>query len=55
MDKIEKAEFILEQLRLCLDKKDLIKSQILSNKLSKKALADKELMVSFIQPFNARM
>lgn len=43
MDKIEKAEFILEQLRLCLDKKDIIKSQILSNKLSKKALADKDL------------
>mmetsp|Transcript_2316 Transcript_2316/g.3056 ORF Transcript_2316/g.3056 Transcript_2316/m.3056 type:complete len:444 (+) Transcript_2316:147-1478(+) len=43
MDKVEKTEFILEQMRLCLDKKDYIKAQILSKKISKKALADKDL------------
>jgi len=42
MDKLEKTEFILEQMRLVLDKKDFIKAQILSNKISKKALNEKE-------------
>lgn len=38
MDKFEKTEFILEQMRLCLDKGDFIKAQILSNKITKKVL-----------------
>lgn len=38
MDKYEKTDFILEQMRLCLEKKDFIKAQILSNKITRKAL-----------------
>jgi 26S proteasome regulatory subunit N5 len=44
MDKKEKTEFILEQMRLCLDKKDYIKAAILSKKVSSKTLNDAELM-----------
>jgi 26S proteasome regulatory subunit N5 len=43
MDKVEKTEFILEQIRLCLAKADFIKAGILSNKLSKKMLGDVEM------------
>jgi len=43
MDKKEKTEFILEQMRLCLEKNDYIRAQILSKKISNKALNDKEL------------
>jgi 26S proteasome regulatory subunit N5 len=42
MDRFEKTEFILEQVRLCLAKKDFIRAQILSNKISKKAINEKE-------------
>jgi len=42
MDKLEKTDFILEQMRLCLDKKDYIKAQIISNKISRKTLQDKD-------------
>jgi 26S proteasome regulatory subunit N5 len=42
MDKIEKTDFILEQMRLCLDKKDFIKAQIISNKISRKAIKEEE-------------
>jgi len=42
MDRSEKTEFILEQMRLCLEKKDYIKASILSNKISKKFLNDKD-------------
>ncbi len=45
MDRLEKTEFILEQVRLCLDKKDFIRAQILSNKISKKAINEKEFQV----------
>ena len=45
MDKTEKTDFILEQMRLCLAKKDYIRTQILSNKISKKLLNDKEFEV----------
>nr|CUU98493.1 hypothetical transcript [Hymenolepis microstoma] len=34
MEKREKVEFILEQMRLCLAKKDYIRTQILSRKIS---------------------
>jgi len=43
MDKKEKTEFILEQMRLCIDKKDFIKAGILSKKISNKLLNDPEL------------
>jgi len=43
MDKKEKTEFILEQMRLCIDKKDFIKAGILSKKISNKTLNDVEL------------
>lgn len=43
MDKIEKAEFVLEQIRLCIAKKDIIKANILSKKISSKSLADEEM------------
>jgi 26S proteasome regulatory subunit N5 len=45
MDKKEKAEFILEQMRLCIEKKDFIKAGILSKKISNKVLNDPELEV----------
>lgn len=36
MEKREKVEFILEQMRLCLAKHDFIRTQILSRKISRK-------------------
>jgi len=41
MDKEEKADFILEQVRLVLDKGDFVRAQILSNKINKKTLSEK--------------
>lgn len=41
MEKSEKADFILEQMRLCLDKQDFVRTQILSNKINKKTLNEK--------------
>lgn len=40
MEREEKTDFILEQVRLCLDKKDFIKAQILSNKILKRTLTE---------------
>ncbi|XP_065314683.1 26S proteasome non-ATPase regulatory subunit 12-like isoform X2 [Gordionus sp. m RMFG-2023] len=40
MDKREKFEFILEQMRLCLLNKDFLRMQIISRKISSKALHD---------------
>ena len=34
MEKNEKVDFILEQMRLCLAKKDYIRAQIISKKIS---------------------
>jgi hypothetical protein len=45
MDKLEKTDYILEQMRLCLDKQDYIKTQILSNKISRKMLGGNEFQV----------
>lgn len=42
MEKREKVEFILEQMRLCLAKQDLVRTQIMSKKISTKFFADKE-------------
>lgn len=36
MDRHEKVEFLLEQIRLCLAKKDYIRTQIISKKISVK-------------------
>lgn len=38
MEKREKTEFILEQIRLVLEKKDYVRAQILANKVGKKVL-----------------
>jgi 26S proteasome regulatory subunit N5 len=43
MEKKEKTEFILEQMRLCIAKKDYIKTGILSKKISNKMLNDPDL------------
>jgi len=40
MEKREKIEFILEQMRLCLAKKDAIRAQIISKKISSKSFLD---------------
>ena len=40
MKKKEKTEFILEQMRLCLRKKDYIRTQIISRKISGKVFED---------------
>jgi len=42
MDKKEKIEFILEQMRLCLAKKDYIRVQIISKKISTKFFDSQE-------------
>jgi 26S proteasome regulatory subunit N5 len=42
MDKREKVEFILEQMRLCLAKHDLVRTQIISKKISTKFFNDPE-------------
>ena len=42
MDKREKVEFILEQMRLCLAKQDLVRTQIISKKISTKFFNDPE-------------
>jgi 26S proteasome regulatory subunit N5 len=42
MKKKEKTNFILEQMRMCLAKKDYIRAQIMSRKINPKVLDDKE-------------
>ncbi|CAG9809949.1 unnamed protein product [Chironomus riparius] len=42
MDKKEKVEFILEQMRLCLAKHDLVRTQIISKKINTKFFNDSE-------------
>lgn len=41
MAKSEKIAFILEQVRLCMDKGDYIRAQILSRKISPKAFTER--------------
>ena len=49
MEKREKVEFILEQMRLCLAKKDHIRTQIISKKISVKFFEnDKEQVRDFM-------
>lgn len=49
MERKEKVEFILEQMRLCLAKKDYIRCQIISKKISIKFFnsEDEELQVCY--------
>lgn len=42
MEKKEKVEFILEQMRLCLAKKDFVRTQIISKKISTKYFEEKD-------------
>jgi len=42
MERREKAEFVLEQMRLLLDNNDLIRANMVAKKLSKKLLDDKD-------------
>lgn len=52
MEKKEKVEFILEQMRLCLAKKDFIRTQIISKKINTKYFDDvgtKELKLKYYQ------
>jgi 26S proteasome regulatory subunit N5 len=42
MEKREKTDFILEQMRLCLAKKDFTRVQIISRKISSKFFKDPE-------------
>lgn len=42
MAKTEKIAFILEQVRLCLDKQDYVRAQILSKKISPKAFVERK-------------
>jgi hypothetical protein len=42
MAKTEKIAFILEQVRLCLDKKDFIRAHILSKKISSRAFVERK-------------
>ena len=46
MEKKEKVEFILEQMRLCLAKRDYIRTQIISKKVSLKFFDDKDTHAS---------
>jgi len=46
MEKKEKVEFILEQMRLCLAKKDYVRTQIISKKINTKYFEDVETHVS---------
>lgn len=42
MDRVEKVEFILEQMRLCLANKDIIRAQIISKKINTRFFQDKK-------------
>ncbi len=46
MEKREKVEFILEQIRLCLAKKDYVRTQIISKKINIKYFDEKDTDVS---------
>ena len=45
MEKREKIEFLLEQMRLCLIKRDFIRTQIISRKISTRAFEDETFHV----------
>merc|ERR1712115_474235 len=43
MDRREKTEYILDQMRLVLAKKDYVRTQIISKKINAKLLEDEEI------------
>ena len=47
MEKREKVEYILEQMRLCLAKRDFVRMQIISKKISVKFFDDDKEQVRF--------
>ena len=49
MERREKVEFILEQMRLCLAKKDYIRTQIISKKISPKFFENNQEQVCELQ------
>lgn len=59
MERREKVDFILEQMRLCLAKKDYIRTQIISKKISPKFFENNQEQVctqsSFLFVFFARV
>lgn len=52
MKKKEKTNYILEQMRLCLRKRDFIRAQIISRKINPKVLEDKEFQEERIKYYN---
>jgi len=48
MEKKEKVEFILEQMRLCLARKDFVRTQIISKKINTKYFEEVETHVSYL-------
>lgn len=46
MEKREKVEYLLEQIRLCLAKRDFVRMQIISKKVSVKFFEDNKEQVS---------
>ena len=53
MEKKEKVEFILEQMRLCLAKHDYIRTQIISKKVGLKFFEEKDTHVRNSQQFSS--
>lgn len=49
MEKREKIEFLLEQMRVCLLKGDFIRTQIISRKISIRAFEDESFHVIFLR------
>jgi hypothetical protein len=45
MEKIDKIDYILEQIRLCLDSQDFLRANILSRKINTTALQAKDCQV----------
>jgi len=48
MEKKEKVEFILEQMRLCLAKRDFVRTQIISKKINTKYFEEVDVHVSYL-------
>lgn len=51
MDKREKVELILEQMRLCIAKQDYIRTQIISKKINTKFFEDETAQVCYFSFF----
>lgn len=51
MEKKERVEFILEQMRLCLAVKDYIRTQIISKKINTKFFQEENTEVSHLRFF----